>query len=255
MGEGLFEGDRKAAWRAFLHAHARMVTRLSADLDEANLVSLGSYDVLVQLSENNGKLRLKELVNRVVLSQPGLSRRVAKMEAERLVERLNDPADGRGVIVHITRTGRAALRKASVAHIAGIEREFTSQISDHEAAVLAAVFARLEAGDHVGEHSGPDGGRDAAADGAVGRAGRDGPPPDAGGPLEGGGGPQQDRGVPLEGGGVPLQDRGVPLQDRGGPQQDGGLPLQNRGVPDRRKAAQGARQRRSATARGQAPRP
>ena len=97
MGEGSFEGDRKAAWTALLHAHARMVTRLSADLEDANLVSLGSYDVLVQLSENNGRLRLKELVNRVVLSQPGLSRKVAKMEAEKLVERLHDPADGRGV--------------------------------------------------------------------------------------------------------------------------------------------------------------
>ena len=111
MGAGRFEGDRKAAWTALLHAHARMVTRLAADLDDANLISLGSYDVLVQLSENGGRLRLKELVNRVVLSQPGLSRKVAKMEAEGLVERLDDPADGRGVIVHITRTGRAALRR------------------------------------------------------------------------------------------------------------------------------------------------
>ena len=172
MGAGLFEGDRKAAWTALLHAHARMVTRLSADLDDANLISLGSYDVLVQLSENNGRLRLKELVNRVVLSQPGLSRKVAKMEAEKLVERLHDPADGRGVIVHITRTGRAALRRASVVHITGIEREFTSQISDQEAAVLAAVFARLEGGDRVGgQASGPDGDRAVTADGNAGRDG------------------------------------------------------------------------------------
>jgi DNA-binding MarR family transcriptional regulator len=176
MGAGLFEGDRNAAWTALLHAHARMVTRLSADLDDANLISLGSYDVLVQLSENNGRLRLKELVNRVVLSQPGLSRKVAKMEAQRLVERLDDPADGRGVIVHITRTGRAALRRASVVHIAGIEREFTSQISDQEAAVLAAVFGRLEVGDQADDplsnEVGDDvGNRDAAADGKVGRDG------------------------------------------------------------------------------------
>src|SRR5664279_5494184 len=197
MGAGLFEGDRKAAWTALLHAHARMVTRLSADLDDANLISLGSYDVLVQLSENNGRLRLKVLVNRVVLSQPGLSRKVAKMEAEKLVERLHDPADGRGVIVHITRTGRAALRRASVVHIAGIEREFTSQISDQEAAVLAAVFARLEAGDRVGgQASGPDGDRANTADGNAGRDGE------------------------------------APLQDR-----DGEAPLQERDVPGHRKPA------------------
>ena len=161
MGAGSFEGDRKAAWTALLHAHARMVTRLSADLDEAGLISLGSYDVLVQLSENGGKLRLKELVNRVVLSQPGLSRKVAKMETDRLVERLNDPADGRGVIVHITRTGRAALRRAAIVHMAGIEREFTSQISDQEAAVLAAVFGRLEIGDPDSDR---DSDRDSTAD-------------------------------------------------------------------------------------------
>lgn len=170
MGAGLFEGDRKAAWTALLHAHARMITRLSVDLDEANLISLGSYDVLVQLSENGGKLRLKELVTRVVLSQPGLSRKVAKMETDRLVERLDDPADGRGVIVHITRKGRSALRRASVVHIAGIEREFTSRLSDQEAAVLAAVFGRLETAEHqddrasdqdvgAGKRTGRDGGR------------------------------------------------------------------------------------------------
>ena len=174
MGAGLFEGERKAAWTALLHAHARIVTRLSADLDEAGLISLGSYDVLVQLSENGGRLRLKELVNRVVLSQPGLSRKVAKMETDGLVERLDDPADGRGVIVHITRTGRAALRRASVVHMAGIQREFTSQISDQEAAVLAAVFGRLEIRDR-------DSDRDSTADGQTGRNGV---------------GPVADRGVP-----------------------------------------------------------
>ncbi len=146
MGAGRFEGDREAAWTALLHAHARMVTRLAADLEAAGLISLGTYDVLVQLSENGGSLRLRDLVNRVVLSQPGLSRKVARLEVEGLVERLDDPADGRGVIVHITRAGRSALRRGSVVHIAGIEREFTSRITDQEAAVLAAVFARLQDG-------------------------------------------------------------------------------------------------------------
>ena len=43
----------------------------------------------------------------------------------------------------MTRAGRAALRSAAVVHIAGIEREFTSKITDEEAATLAKVFARL----------------------------------------------------------------------------------------------------------------
>lgn len=140
---GGFEGDRKAAWEGFLHAQAHIMQRLGRDLDEAGKIPLSTYDVLVQLSEAGGRLRLRDLVDRVVLSQPGLSRKIARLEAQGLVDRSPDPDDGRGVLVKISRSGRAALRSASVVHIAGVEREFTTRISDSEAAVLAQVFGRL----------------------------------------------------------------------------------------------------------------
>jgi DNA-binding MarR family transcriptional regulator len=127
-----------------LHAYARIIGRLSADLDEAGKVPLGTYDVLVQLSEAGGKLRLRDLVRKVLLSQPGLSRKIERMEQAGLVERKPDPTDGRGVIVALTRSGKAALRSAAAVHMAGIHREFGSRLSDDEAAVLAEVFGRLE---------------------------------------------------------------------------------------------------------------
>ena len=94
---------------------------------------LGTYDVLVQLSLGGGKLRLKDLLTRVILSQPGLSRRVGRLEEAGLVERRPDPKDGRGVIVAITRAGRYALRSAAVVHMAGINRELTADLTDEEA--------------------------------------------------------------------------------------------------------------------------
>jgi DNA-binding MarR family transcriptional regulator len=142
-----FVGDRKAAWEGLVHAQARMMQKLGRELDEAGKISLDTYDILVQLAENGGRVRLRDLVNKVVLSQPGLSRKVARLEEEGLLERLPDPNDGRGVLVRMTRAGRAALRTAAVVHIAGIEREFTSRITDDEAAVLTAVFNRLLAED------------------------------------------------------------------------------------------------------------
>lgn len=147
-GDG-FEGDRKAAWEGFLHAQAHIMQRLGRDLDEADKIPLSTYDVLVQLAEAGGRLRLRDLVDRVVLSQPGLSRKVARLEADGLVERLPDPDDGRGVLVKISRSGRAALRSASIVHIAGVEREFTTRLSDSEAAVLATVFGRLLDGSSI----------------------------------------------------------------------------------------------------------
>jgi DNA-binding MarR family transcriptional regulator len=138
-----FSGEKKAAWEGFLHAHARLMQRLGSELEEAGKVPLSTYDVLVQLAENGGRLRLRDLVDRVVLSQPGLSRKVARLEEEGLVERQPDPRDGRGVLVRLTRAGRAALRSAAVVHIAGVERVFTNRITDEQAAVLARVFADL----------------------------------------------------------------------------------------------------------------
>jgi DNA-binding MarR family transcriptional regulator len=144
MGSGRFEGDRKDAWVGMLHVHAQTMSQLGRELDDAGKIPLSTYDILVQLTENGGLLRLRDLVNLVLLSQPGLSRKVARLEEEGLVERLPDPNDGRGVLVRMTRAGRAALRSAAVVHIAGIEREFTSKLSDVEAETLARVFSRLQ---------------------------------------------------------------------------------------------------------------
>lgn len=135
---------RLQAWVSMLHAYARIMARLATDLDDAGDVPLGTYDVLVQLSEAGGRLRLRDLVNKVVLSQPGLSRKVERMERAGLVARTPDAVDGRGVIVELTAAGKAKLRTAAVVHLAGIDREFADRLTDGEAATLAEVFGRLE---------------------------------------------------------------------------------------------------------------
>ena len=137
------EAERMQAWVLFLHAHARILRTLAKDLELAEQVSLDTYDVLVQLSEAGGALRHRDLLEHLVISQPGLSRKVERMETAGLVERHPDPQDGRGVVVKLTRTGRAALRSAAQVHMAGIDREFGSRLTDAEAGTLAAVFSRL----------------------------------------------------------------------------------------------------------------
>ncbi len=163
-GGRTFSGDRKAAWEGFLHCQAALVQQLSRELDDAGEIPLSTYDILVQVSEAGGRLRLRDLVDRVVLSQPGLSRKVARLEQEGLLDRLPDPTDGRGVLVKISRSGRSALRSAAQVHVSGIERTFATRVDDDEAAVLARVFHRLlaeqdrtlqpaDGGDGSGDHA------------------------------------------------------------------------------------------------------
>jgi DNA-binding MarR family transcriptional regulator len=135
---------KMAAWVAFVQANAQVMRRLSADLDDSGQVPLTTYDVLVQLSEAGGSLRLRDLLERlVVVSQPGLSRRVERLAAAGLVERHPDPEDGRGVVVRISRSGRAALRSAAKVHVDGIDREFAARITDEEAEVLERICERI----------------------------------------------------------------------------------------------------------------
>jgi DNA-binding MarR family transcriptional regulator len=137
------EPNRMDAWVGFVHAHAQMTGKLGADLDAAGQVSLRSYDVLVQLSEAGGELRLRDLLQRLVISQPSLSRKIEKLVTAGLVGRSPDPRDGRGLVITLTATGRAALLAAAKIHMSGIDREFGQRLTDDEAAVLATVFRRL----------------------------------------------------------------------------------------------------------------
>ncbi|GAA2004110.1 winged helix-turn-helix transcriptional regulator [Nakamurella flavida] len=140
---GSYSGDRARAWEALLEFHAAVVVALSEDLERADELSWGRYDVLVQLQAARHGLRLRDLGERLVISQPGLSRRIDRMAADGLVERNADPHDGRGVVVSATRAGRAALRRAAARHIPAVEGAFTDHLSDIEAQTLAAVLTRL----------------------------------------------------------------------------------------------------------------
>lgn len=131
------------AWVSFVRTHSRIMKRLAADLDEAGEIPLGTYDVLVQLSEAGGQLRLKDLLVRVLLSQPGLSRKVERLEAAGLVARISDPNDGRGVIVALTDQGTDALRAGSVVHMGGISRDFTRHLTAAEAEIMINAMRRM----------------------------------------------------------------------------------------------------------------
>ena len=141
--DGVATGPRAEAWPAMVRAHARIVGQLARELEDAGKVSLGTYEVLDQLDRSGGRLRLRDLVERVVLSQPGLSRKVTRLSEQGLVDREPDPRDGRGVLVTLTESGRTAVESAQALHRAGIEREFTAHIDEDEARLLIRIFDRL----------------------------------------------------------------------------------------------------------------
>jgi DNA-binding MarR family transcriptional regulator len=145
MSETIDEA-RLAAWRAFLNAHASVIDRIEREMATAGVLPLGSYDILVPLSEAEGhRLRLHELASRVVLSRSTLTRMVDRLEAAGLIARERVATDRRGAYAVLTPRGAAALREAWPIYARGIRAHFTCHLDDDEVRVLTAALGRIDA--------------------------------------------------------------------------------------------------------------
>ena len=137
------DAERLAVWRSFTEAHARVSAKLARELEDETELPLSWYEVLGQLVDAGGRLRMQELAQRTVINKSSLTRLVDRLEDEGYVEREACAADGRGQFAVLTRDGRAAFRAAQPAHLHGVQREFAQHLTDTDVAALQRVLAKL----------------------------------------------------------------------------------------------------------------
>ena len=136
--------SRRAAWFGMLRTHADITRAIDNELRTRAGISLGEYDVLVQLSYGPAAgMRMTELARAVVLSPSGLTRRVARLEHQGLVERVSENA--RIVRSLLTPAGRAVVERAAPVNLACVQARFLGRLDDAEAEQLAALWQRLGA--------------------------------------------------------------------------------------------------------------
>jgi DNA-binding MarR family transcriptional regulator len=136
---------RRDAWFGLLRIHADITRQIDAELRARADLTLGEYDVLVQLSNGPADgMRMTDLARAVVLSPSGLTRRIARLEQQGLVERRSENA--RIVRSRLTRQGRAALARGAPVNLEVVQRRFLEQLDDSEAEALAAIWRRLGLG-------------------------------------------------------------------------------------------------------------
>jgi DNA-binding MarR family transcriptional regulator len=130
------------AWEALLSAHAVLMKQFAAEDIWADL-SMREYDVLYTLSKCPDPINMTELNRHVLLSQPALSRLVDRLAERGLVERCSDPADGRGVLLSLTESGRAAQRQVGRQHARGVARAMTAGLDPAELQLLETICLKL----------------------------------------------------------------------------------------------------------------
>jgi DNA-binding MarR family transcriptional regulator len=136
-------GRGLAAWTALLRAHATLMRRLETDLEQATGLALADFDVLAQLATAGGSLRMTELAGRALISRSGMTRRVARLVEDGLVNRANADADARGVVVALTDAGLARLVETAPVHIGGVSKLFVARLDDQELDVLQAALGKV----------------------------------------------------------------------------------------------------------------
>jgi DNA-binding MarR family transcriptional regulator len=121
-----------------------LTVRLDDELRSSTGMTLEEYDVLVQLAQSDERrLRMSALADALLIARSSCTRLVARLVDEGWVEREADPADGRVVWVALTAAGRAALRRAAIVHLAGIDEHFARHLQRDDATRLGALVDRL----------------------------------------------------------------------------------------------------------------
>ncbi|MEU1747870.1 MarR family winged helix-turn-helix transcriptional regulator [Micromonospora arida] len=137
------------AWRGYRRMRRLLDLELARELTQDAGLSEADYDVLSDLSETpQGRLRLRELADRMLWSRSRLSHHLTRMQQRGLVTREECADDARGSIVVLTPAGRQAIQSAAPGHVAAVRRHLIDLLTPAEVDALGALTHRVV--DHLG---------------------------------------------------------------------------------------------------------
>jgi DNA-binding MarR family transcriptional regulator len=107
----------------------------------AHGISLKEFDVLITLfNAPDGRLRMAELAERVILTPSGVTHLVTRLEREGLVSRIVDEQDRRSNFASLTRDGDRRLRESRSTHNEVVRAHLTSRLTFAQLAALGELW-------------------------------------------------------------------------------------------------------------------
>ena len=142
------DAGQQRTWRAYLMGTTLLMDRLDDDLRRAFNISLVEYEILVRLSESEGRqLRMAQLADALAHSRSRVTHTVARMEAAGLVQRSTSPEDGRGILATMTPKGHELLVRVAPVHVTGVRDHLVDLVSPEDLAAVGRVFDAVS--DHL----------------------------------------------------------------------------------------------------------
>jgi len=132
------------AWHGSL-LFTNLATRaLDEALSDAHGISVKEFDVLITLfNAPDGRLRMSELAERVVLSASGVTHLVTRLERDGLVQRIVDDDDRRSFFTALTPAGHQRLRDSRPTHNEVIREHLTRRLTPRQLHTLGALWGKI----------------------------------------------------------------------------------------------------------------
>jgi DNA-binding MarR family transcriptional regulator len=142
---------QQRSWRAYLMGTTLLLDRLDDELRRSCDLSLTEYEVLVRLSESEGRrMRMAQLADALALSRSRMTHTITRMEVAGLVQRSRTPEDRRGIVTEMTDAGWDLLTRVAPVHVAGVRTHLVDLASDDDLEALGRVM------NAVADHLVPD---------------------------------------------------------------------------------------------------
>ncbi|QKC83177.1 MarR family winged helix-turn-helix transcriptional regulator [Mesorhizobium sp. NZP2077] len=132
------------AWARLMRVSRQLVESAEDALKQGGLPPLAWYDVLHELAEaGEGGLRPFQLIERTLFAQYNISRLLARLEVDGLVEKLTVVDDGRGQTIRITAKGRETRRRMWAVYGRSIAELVGARLTPDELNTMSALLGRL----------------------------------------------------------------------------------------------------------------
>ena len=147
-GPRWLDDTEQRSWRALIMGMTLLLDRLDDELRRACDLSLVEYEILVRLSETEGRqMRMAQLADALAHSRSRVTHTVARMEHAGLVERRSSPEDGRGVVAMMTDEGLGLLERMAPVHVEGVRAHLVDLVSREDFAAVGRVMNAVS--DHL----------------------------------------------------------------------------------------------------------
>jgi DNA-binding MarR family transcriptional regulator len=145
------DAGQQRAWRNYLRGNASLQDAINHDLEQSAGLSLSEYEVLVRLSEAEGRtLRMSVLADELVHSRSRLTHTIRRMEDAGLVLRTTCDSDRRGVNATLTDAGFARLEAAAPGHVESVRTRLVDRLTPEQMRLLGEIMAVFIDDDEAG---------------------------------------------------------------------------------------------------------